>query len=157
MKKNLIILFVFWQTVNFAQIIGLGYQTTFQSNQFVASANSTFSRSNFNDDLQFQFGADFSTSNTNSFSGLYLKPLQIHYNFGTIDNRDKPLVAISAETSYLINNGIGNNGAILSSNFYIDSGGILYLKTGYQYHFQDKISQFYIRIGLTLSQNAKII
>ena len=157
MKKKLIILFIFWQTVNFAQIIGLGYQTTFQSNQFVASANSTFSRSNFNDDLQFQFGADFSTRNTNSFSGLYLKPLQINYNFGTIDNRNKPLVAISAETSYLINNGIGNNGAILSSNFYIDSGSILYLKTGYQYHFQDKVSQFYIRIGLTLSQNAKIM
>ena len=152
MKKLSIIAFFFWQTFSFTQVIGLGYQTTFQSNQFVASFNNTFNKNNFKDNLQVQWGADFTTRNTNSFSGLYLKPLQVNYYFETIDRNNKPLVAISAEAAYLINNGIGNNGAVISTNFYFDAV-FIYLKTGYQYHIQDKISQFYIRVGFTISQN----
>ena len=89
--------------------------------------------------MQLQWGADFTTRNTNSFSGLYLKPLQVNYYFETIDRNNKPLVEISAETAYLINNGIGNNGAVISSNFYFDAV-FVYLKTGNQYHIQDRIT-----------------
>ena len=85
MKKLSIIAFFFWQTFCFTQVIGLGYQTTFQSNQFVASFNNTFNKNTFKDYLHLQRGADFTTCNTNSFSGLYLKPLQVNYYFETID------------------------------------------------------------------------
>ena len=155
--KLLILVFFIFQINVFSQIVGLGYQTTFQSNQFVASYNEPFRYSDWRRDFAIKYGVDFTTRNTNSFSGLNLKPLQFCYNFGTSNNHyNKPLIAVSQEFGFLINNGIGNNGVITSTNFYIDSGTLVYFKSGYEYHLQDKVSQFYARIGFTISQNLNL-
>ena len=138
-----------------AQVLGLGYNTNFNSNQFVASVNLPFRYSDFSKkNFILEYGIDFTTRNTNSFSGIYLKPIQLNYNFnksGT--DYDKPFIEISAEGSFLINNGLGNNGFVVSSNFYIDNGNFFYLKSGFEHHIDDKTNQFYIRLGVTFSKN----
>ena len=155
-RQIVFLVFLFLPFLTKAQILGIGYNTNFNSNQFVASINSPYNlKADFKKSFYIEFGSDFTTRNPNSFSGIYIKPVQFNYNF-TSDNKNKPVIEVSAEVSYLINNGLGNNGFVISSNFYIDNGNFFYLKSGFEHHINDKISQFYIRLGITVSKNLQI-
>jgi hypothetical protein len=151
MKKWIYLILVLTSYNLTAQVVGLGYQTTFHSNQFVFSLNVPYD--DFNKDLKnrirIDYGIDFISADKDVFSGLYLKPASFVYDFNTLDDKKiTSYVAISVEPAFLINNSKGTNGFTISPNFYYDFF-FLYLKSGYEYHFNDRQSQVFVRVGFT--------
>lgn len=159
MKKNIkiLVLFLFFTTHSEGQILGVGYQNASNSNQFVASVNLPYTLKGSGDTslksgkIFMLFGADYTSVNNSGFSGWYIKPVQLHYNFKSYNNKNT-YYDVALEGSYLINNGLGTNGIIVSPSIYVDSH-FLFLKTGYEYHLQDKNSQVFVRIGFAIGYN----
>jgi hypothetical protein len=150
--KKYFILFILFSSYNLtAQVFGLSYQTTTHSDQFALSINVPYNNFEFDKEnkIRIDYGIDFISADKDIFSGIYLKPANIVYDFNTLQSKKTiSYTAISVEPAFLFNNSKGTNGFTISPSIYYDFF-FLYLKSGYEYHFNDRQSQVYFRVGFT--------
>ncbi len=145
MKLRILLLFITIAQFTYAQqIIGLGMQYSEKSHgQFVA--NVAFPTL-IQEHLICASAIEYTTPGKANMSGLHIKPIQLLIPFM---NRDRSAaMSLGVDGGYLIDFRKGHDKTFtVTPHAYIDLGGVLFLKTGYDFDLKYGQSQFFIRAG----------